>query len=300
MEASDAAYALLLGAVAGFNPCGFALLPAYLTVLITGSAGAHDAAVPRAIALRRALGFATAMTLGFVAVFTGFGLLFAGVSLGLQATVLPSMSWVTLVLGALVIVLGAVMTRHGELRGPGLGALARAGRAPGRTLWSQAGYGATFALASLSCTIGLFLVVVTQALDASGPVATVTPFLAYGVGMGASVVLVSLTAAVAGTGLATAVRRRTPALMRAGGVLMVLAGIYVVVFALAEILPRHGVHTLDGVLLATSRWQSAVTLAIRDWGTPVLIALVAVAAVAAAAVLVAARRAERGAERTAA
>ncbi len=86
------ALAFSAGLVAAFNPCGFALLPAYLTVIVTGSAGAvgrDDAAVPRAIALRRALGFAVAMTLGFVAVFTAFGLLFAGVSLGLQATVLP-------------------------------------------------------------------------------------------------------------------------------------------------------------------------------------------------------------------
>ncbi|SEJ58450.1 cytochrome c biogenesis CcdA family protein [Demequina mangrovi] len=299
MDASDAAYALLLGSVAAFNPCGFALLPAYLTVLVTGSAGAHDAAVPRAIALRRALGFAGAMTAGFVGVFTAFGLLFAGVSLSLQATVLPAMSWVTLVLGILAVILGVVMTRHGELRGPGLGALARVGRAPGRTVWSQVGYGASFALASLSCTIGLFLVVVTQALAATGPVATLTPFLAYGLGMGASVVLVSLAAALAGGGLATAVRRRTPLLMRLGGVLMVLAGLYVTLFALAEILPRYGITALDPVLLTTSRWQSSVTLAIQSWGTPVLVAVVGFAALATLGVVVAARRAERRAERTA-
>ncbi|WP_062382834.1 cytochrome c biogenesis CcdA family protein [Demequina iriomotensis] len=294
MDTSDAAYALLLGAVAAFNPCGFALLPAYLTVIITGTAGAAGEAVPRAIALRRALGFAAAMTVGFVAVFLAFGLLFGGVSLGLQGSVLPSMSWVTLALGILVIALGAVMAVRGELRGPGLGALARAGRAPGSTLASQAVYGAGFALASLSCTIGLFLVVVTQALAASGPVAAVAPFVAYALGMGASVVLVSLAAAVAGTGLATALRRRTPVLMRAGGVLMILAGIYVVVFALAEILPRHGVHALDGVLLATSRWQSSLSLAIQSWGTTVLVGVVLAAACATVAVLIAARRAGGG------
>ncbi|WP_062467498.1 cytochrome c biogenesis CcdA family protein [Demequina maris] len=299
MDLADAAYALLLGAVAAFNPCGFALLPAYLTVIVTGSAGSaggsggDDAPVPRAVALRRALGFAAAMSLGFVAVFTALGLLFGGVSLGLQATVLPYVSYVTVVLGVLVAVLGVVMVRHGELRGPGLGALSRASHAPGRTFASQLAYGASFAVASLSCTIGLFLVVVTQALAASGPVATLAPFVAYAIGMGASVVLVSLAAALAGTGLAAAVRRRTPQLMRAGGVLMVLAGVYVTVFGLAEILPRFGIHALDGVLLATARWQSSISLAIQSWGTPVLVGLVLAAAVASAWVVIAARRAER-------
>ncbi|WP_062290275.1 cytochrome c biogenesis CcdA family protein [Demequina phytophila] len=295
MDIADAAYALLLGAVAAFNPCGFALLPAYVTVIVTGTAGRDDAAVPRAVALRRALGFAAAMTAGFVAVFTALGLLFGGVSLSLQATVLPAVSYVTAVLGALVIALGAVMIRHGELRGPGLGALGRASHAPGRTFASQLAYGATFAVASLSCTIGLFLVVVTQALAASGAVATVAPFLAYAIGMGASVVIVSLAAALAGNGLAAAVRRRTPLLMRAGGVLMVLAGLYVTVFGLAEILPRFGIHALDAVLLTTARWQSSISLAIQSWGTPVLVTLVAVAAVASAWVVLAARRAERAA-----
>ncbi|WP_296665179.1 cytochrome c biogenesis protein CcdA [Demequina sp.] len=302
IEAGDVAYALLLGAVAAFNPCGFALLPAYLTVIVTGSAdavggsggpGRDDAGVARAIALRRALGFALAMTLGFVAVFTALGLVFGGISLGLQASVLPYVSWVTLVLGLLVVWLGVVMAVRGEIRGPGLGALARTSHAPGKTFASQLAYGASFAIASLSCTIGLFLTVVTQALAAPGPVAAIAPFVAYALGMGAAVVLVSLAAATAGAGAAAALRRRTPQLMRAGGVLMVLAGIYVVVFALAEILPRYGITALDPVLLTTARWQSQVTLAIQSWGTPVLIAVVVLAAVSAGAVWFAARRADR-------
>lgn len=287
----DVAYALLLGAVAAFNPCGFALLPAYLTVIVTGTAG--GAAVPRAIALRRALGFALAMSAGFLAVFLAFGLLFGAVSLSLQATILPAVSYVTVALGVLVTVLGVTMAVRGELSGPGLGALSRGSHAPGRTIASQAAYGASFALASLSCTIGLFLVVVTQALDAPGLIATAAPFLAYGVGMSTAVVLVSLVAALAGTGVAAALRRRTPLLMRIGGVLMVLAGLYVTLFGLAEVLPRFGIDALDPVVLTTTRWQFAVTTAIQSWGTPVLVGLVGIAVVGAAAVVVAARRAER-------
>lgn len=300
IEFGDAAYALLLGAVAAFNPCGFALLPAYLTLIVTGSAGAVDSpdgVVPRAIALRRALGFASAMTAGFLVVFLAFGLVFGAVNLGLQATVLPVISYITVVLGVLVATLGVLMAVHGEVRGPGLRALSRGSHAPGRTFASQALYGGSFALASLSCTIGLFLVVVTGALDAPGPVAAVVPFLTYGLGMGASVVLVSLAAALAGTGAAAALRRRTPLLMRIGGVLMVLAGVYVTLFGLAEVLPRYGIYALDPVVRVTTGWQFSLTQAIQGWGTPVLLVLAGLAVSGAIWVLVAERRASREVQR---
>ncbi|MDE0572160.1 cytochrome c biogenesis CcdA family protein [Demequina sp. B12] len=271
LDTAAAAYALVLGAVAAFNPCGFALLPAYITALVTGSA---DSSVPRTTALRRAIRFGVAMSAGFLAVFLLLGLLFGGVNLALQASILPYVSYVTIVIGVALAALGVVLTVRGEMSGPGL---RLDGRAPRTTFWSQVGYGAAFAIASLSCTIGLFLVVVTQALNATNPANAVVPFLAYALGMGTAVVLVSILAALLGSGLAAGLRRHTVAIMRAGGVLMVLAGVYVAVFGLAEVLPRYGVHALEPVLEVTISAQQAVSAAVSSWGTPVLIALGAVA-----------------------
>lgn len=292
MNSADAAFALLLGAVAAFNPCGFALLPAYVTVIVTGSA---DAATGRGASLRRALGFGTAMTVGFVAIFAGFGLLFGGVNAALQASVLPYLPYLTTVLGAALIVLGILMVRHGELRGPGL---TFAGKAPRRTFASQVLYGVTFALASLSCTIGPFFAVVTMSLGADNPVAAVLPFLIYAVGMGTAVLAVSLIAALAGTAAASALRKHTPRIIRAGGVLMVLAGIYVMLFGLAEVLPQYGIDVLEPVLLTTARWQGSIVTAIQGWGTGVLIAAVIVVAAATVAVLLATRRKDPAKEPT--
>lgn len=274
LDSAAAAYALLLGVVAAFNPCGFALLPAYITVIVTGSA---ESTHPRPGVLRRAVRFGLAMTLGFMLVFTTFGLLFGVVSMSLQGAILPYVSYVTTAIGVVLIYLGVVMALRGELRGPGL---RMQFKAPRTALWSQVGYGASFAVASLSCTIGLFLAVVSQALLASNPVGTVLPFVIYGVGMGASVVTVSLLAALVGSTVATSLRRRTSLIMRVGGVLMIFAGLYVVGFGLAEILLQFDVDVLNPLLLTTTRWQASVTDAIQSWGTLVLIGLVvAVAAV---------------------
>jgi cytochrome c biogenesis protein CcdA len=229
------------------------------------------------------------MTLGFLVVFTGFGLLFGAVSLSLQGTILPYVSYVTVVMGLVLTGLGVVVVVRGELAAPGLRMQLPT---PRRTFWSQVGYGAGFAVASLSCTIGLFLAVVSQALVASNPLGAVMPFVIYGIGMGASVLTVSLLAVLVGSGVTSALRRRTTMIMRVGGVLMILAGLYVVVFGLAEILPRFGIEALNPVLSTTARWQSAVTQAIQSWGTPVLVALV----VAVTAVVVWTFRTGGGAE----
>ncbi|WP_062070447.1 cytochrome c biogenesis CcdA family protein [Demequina sediminicola] len=274
LDATAVAYALLLGAVAAFNPCGFALLPAYITAIVTGSA---EGGVTRAQALRRGIRFGVAMSIGFLALFLVLGLIFGAVNLALQAKILPYVSYATVVIGLALIWLGIVLTVKGEMRGPGLRIN---GAAPRRTFWSQVGYGVAFAVASLSCTIGLFLVVVTQALNASSPIDAVAPFIAYGVGMGTSVVLVSVLAALVGSSLASGLRKHTVTLMRVGGVLMIAAGIYVTVFGLAEVLPQFGIHTLDPVLKATISAQSAVSQAVSSWGTPVLLALSGIALIA--------------------
>ncbi len=281
ISGADAAFALLLGAVAAFNPCGFALLPAYVAVIVTGTA---EGSATRLDSMRHALQFGLAMTLGFVGVFTGFGLLFVGVNAAFQATILPYLPFVTVALGLMLVLLGGVMLVKGELRGPGLRIT---GHAPRATFVSQCLYGATFALASLSCTIGPFFAVVTTALAATNPVGTVAPFLIYAIGMGTAVLLVSLAAALAGVGVAMALRRRTALIMRIGGIVMIVTGLYVTAYGLAEVLPRHGVRALDPLLLQTAGWQGAVATGIEGWGTPVLVTLaVCVLATAIALVVV--------------
>jgi cytochrome c biogenesis protein CcdA len=279
IDGTSAAFALLLGAVAAFNPCGFALLPAYITVIVTGSA---DELLTRVQALRRAVVFGLAMTAGFVAVFTGFGLLFGAVNVALQGSVLPYLPYVTVTLGVVLIGFGLAMALGHEI--PGLRVRPVAGRAPRADAWSQVLYGVSFALASLSCTIAPFFAVVTQSLDASSPVGAVAPFVIYGAGMGTAVLVVSLAAAFAGAAVGRALRKRTGAILRTGGVIMVLAGLWVIVYGLAELLPRFGVRALDEVLLGSSRIQGSISSAITDWGTPVLVILLSL--VAAAAVLV--------------
>ena len=62
------ALAVSAGAIAAFNPCGFAMLPAYLALFLGEPAG-------RRAAVGRALGVGAAVTVGFVLVFGIAGML---------------------------------------------------------------------------------------------------------------------------------------------------------------------------------------------------------------------------------
>ncbi|WP_436792079.1 cytochrome c biogenesis protein CcdA [Yinghuangia sp. YIM S10712] len=105
----DVPYALALaaGLVAAFNPCGFALLPAYLTLLIASPE--QDAS--RTAAVLRALRMTAAMTVGFVAVFGAFGLIVTPLALSVQEW-LP---WATIVIGVVLLVLGGWLLSGREL-----------------------------------------------------------------------------------------------------------------------------------------------------------------------------------------
>jgi cytochrome c biogenesis protein CcdA len=268
---ATAAFALTAGVLAAFNPCGFALLPAYLTLVVAGSA---ETGVSRLAALRRAAGFALRMTLGFVTVFTGFGLLFVLVTMGLQGDILPYLSYVTVAIAIVLIAFGIRMAAGHEVGLPGFRVK---GRAPAATFASQAAYGASFALASMSCTIGPFIAVVSGALHGTGPLAKALPFLAYGIGMGTSILIISVIAALAGSTVVAGLRRRTPAIMRAAGWFMILAGIYALLYGLAEVFQRFGITALAGVQDATLGWQGSLTRTIHGWGLPAFIALAVVA-----------------------
>ncbi len=273
ITAAAASAALLAGVLAAFNPCGFALLPAYITVIVTGSAAEG---VTKRQALRRAISFGSAMTLGFVTIFIGFGALFAAANVGLQGDVLPYIAYVTLVLGVLLVILGIHMLRGGELNVPGLKIK---GAAPTRAFGSQIIYGMAFALASMSCTIGVYIPIITSSLNASNPLAAALPSVVYAIGMGTSVLIVSMVAAVAGSAGMARFRRHTPTFMKAAGGLMVIVGLYVVVYGLADVLPQFGIRALDPVLLETAAVQGDVLRTIQGWGNPALVVLAVATAV---------------------
>src|SRR5688572_14798425 len=111
----ELALAFSAGMVATVNPCGFALLPAYLSYFLgldpgsTSSDDGGDGSLPKAPVVR-ALAVSAAVTLGFLVVFGVMGFAWSSIS-GLIGRRLP---WFTLAVGALLVVLGIAMLRGFE------------------------------------------------------------------------------------------------------------------------------------------------------------------------------------------
>jgi cytochrome c-type biogenesis protein len=199
----------MLGAV---NPCGFALLPAYLSVLVAGDPGSPGRAV------RRALLCSAALALGYAAVFGVFGLVLTPVAGWLT----PRLPWLTVVLGLTLAALGGWL-----LAGRSLPATRM--RAPELTgsVWSTVLFGAAYAIASLGCAVGPFLALVVSSLRAGSVAAGVGLFLAYASGMALVVAVTAVAVALARASLIARTRRLLGLVPRLGGAILLVSGLYV-------------------------------------------------------------------------
>ncbi len=283
MDGSLTGLALAAGMVAALNPCGFAMLPAYLTLVVRGD----GATAGRATAVGRALVATAAMALGFLAVFGAFGLLTVSVA----STVQRYLPYVTIVIGIALVALGIWLLCGRELSVSGW----RPGQrwAPSARLGSMFGYGVGYAIASLSCTVGPFLAVTGSALRTGSALDGVLVYAAYAAGLALVVGVLAVAVALASTALVDRMRRLLPYVNRISGAVLVVVGLYVGYYGLYEVrLFSDNGDPADPVITAAGRVQRVLAgWVYRTGWWPWALALAVL--VAAAAALVWARRRSR-------
>lgn len=237
--------ALGAGMLAAVNPCGFALLPAYLSLLVVG-----DEPAPRPLLVGRALRLSAAMSLGFAAVFAVFGLAVAPVAAGVQR----HLPWFTVVLGVLLAVLGAALLAGAKLTLPRLGGRRNA-RPVRASFGSMAGFGAGYAVASLSCTVAPFLAVVVAGFRSESVWVGSALFLAYAAGMGLVVGTVAVAVALARREVVARLRSSGRWAGRIGGALLLAVGGYVAYYGWWELRVLAGGGLDDPVIARAERAQ---------------------------------------------
>jgi cytochrome c biogenesis protein CcdA len=224
MEFAALAAAFSLGTIAAFNPCGFAMLPAYVSYFLATEEGESLAAAETSLGrLGRALLVGLTLTSGFLLLFTLAGGI---ISAGGYALV-SSVPWAGLLLGVLFVCMG-LWTLSG--RYINLPFLPQMKLKRSRNLRGVFLFGAAYGLISLSCTLPLFMSVIGGALTQDGIASGGAQFVAYGLGMGAMLVLVSVSLALFEGVLVTRMRRLGPYVSRLGSLVLIGVGIYMIYY----------------------------------------------------------------------
>lgn len=209
----------LRGLVAAVNPCGFILLPTYLMYFL-GMQGAMPGT--QRATIRRALLVSAALSAGFMSVFLVVGL----ISYHFTSWINQNAKYATAVIAVGLIALGMAML--GGYRLPISTPKIDAG---GRTrgVGSMFVFGIAYAVASIGCTIGLFLATLF-ATRREGVVAGVANVVAYGLGMALLVTALTVALAVANSGLLKVLRGGMRHVETIAAVFVVLSGIYLLYY----------------------------------------------------------------------
>ncbi len=219
-------FAFGAGIVAAVNPCGFAMLPAYLSLYLGSQKEGFEkrSAVGRAF---RAVLIGGVVSLGFVLLFGLAGVVIAAGG----SVILGSMPWVGMVIGGTLILMGIWMLAGRTFYS---GVFERlAARVGDPTAMGMRGFflfGLAYGLASLSCTLPVFLAVMGGSLAAGSLVSGAGQFLSYGLGMTSVLLVLTLALALLKRGVVSRLRGLVPYVQILSAALLVVAGAYVILY----------------------------------------------------------------------
>ena len=265
--------AFTAGLLAPVNPCGFALLPAYLAHTATAR---PDAAFPQR--LLRSLAAGAALAAGFAITLSIAGL---AISAGAHQLIRAA-PWLGFTVGVLLVLLGlAGRGPRLRLHLPTITPRISSGTAGSRR-WALFGVG--YAAASLACTIAVLLAVITQAQASTTIAGQVAVFAAYATGSIALLLVLSAAAAIAGTALARWARTLARHQARITAALLLLTGGYVTAYWWPAVTGHRatgqGVAAIDGWSTTTTTWLQAHTSTIAAAALALIVLAALVAAMA--------------------
>lgn len=266
----------ITGMLAAVNPCGFILLPTYLLYFLglsNSTAGAERAPIGRALQV------SAAVSAGFISVFVAVGVVTEFFTTWINANA----KYATAVIGVVLVGLGVAMLFGYRLpiHTPKLDAGGR-----DRTVRSMFVYGIAYAVASIGCTLPLFMLTLFGATRREGFVAGLANVVAYGLGMALLVTALTVTLAVANLGLLRVLRSGMQYVEMIAGAFVLLSGLYLLwYFWRVDVLERG-----DPITDAVSTYQTTIQNFLNDHWEAVALVLIGIVLAAVVTVFVRRRR----------
>jgi cytochrome c-type biogenesis protein len=227
-------FAFAAGMVATVNPCGFVMLPAFLTMYLTdqqGDAKLSSSTRGMSRSLIKALYVSAALGSGFVLLFGGVGL---AISSGARSFIVI-FPWVGFFLGFVLAGLGTYLFAGGKLyNNRAQSAASKIGTASDTSVKGYFLFGISYAIASLSCTLPIFLGLISSSLATGGVVEATGQFLAYALGMTFVITVLTIGIAVFKGAMVSQIRRIMPYVHPISAGVLILVGGYLIFYWLTE------------------------------------------------------------------
>ena len=220
-------YAFGAGMLTAVSPCGVIMLPAYASLYV----GSGEDGRPRRRRVGRALLMSAVVTSGFILLFgvTGTVLSWGGSFLK------DYVPWLAVAIGVLLMILGVYMVAGGRLYSSLPARLAnRLGGATGPSLRGFFVFGVAYAIAALSCTLSVFLLVVSSAVTIGGFLSGLLQFVSFSLGMGLVVLVVTVGLVLFRETVNRWLHRAVPVIARYSGLLLVIVGGYIIYYWFVE------------------------------------------------------------------
>lgn len=210
LDLQGVAFAFTAGAFSLLSPCGYALLPGYISYYLGSE---------RSVGKALSSGFAC--TTGIIAVFAVIG----GLASSLGVLVSQLIPVLDLVAGAVVILMGIIMLTGIEL--PPIPLRTKTSKRKG--LIGLFAFGIAYGLAAVGCSAPIFFSILFYAM-AKGLISGTVTFIAYAVGMGVPLIVTSLLVAEAKEIMIRKITNATVWFQKIGGILLIIIGIYLFYF----------------------------------------------------------------------
>ena len=216
-------FSFLAGLSAFFAPCSIALIPAYVGYYVKEETG-NGNKIQQLLFGLRAGSFAS---LGLISVYIVFGIL-----LTLFGRVIaPIFPWIELGTGTLLLFMGSA-TLFGyqfAIRPPVIF------RANANGLKRFYFFGVAYAFGALGCTLPIFLLVIFQSLAQKGVFGGVINFTVYALAMSSLMIIFSLISSLSKNVIQRFLAKYMSLIQKGSGILILLAGIYLIYLALQVI-----------------------------------------------------------------
>tara|TARA_Y100000590_G_scaffold117723_1_gene134601 strand:- start:2082 stop:2744 length:663 start_codon:yes stop_codon:yes gene_type:complete len=212
--------------LATVNPCGFVMLPVYISMFLSSKdrKGNQSNFV---IKFLNVFQISISLGLGFLIIFGSVGLAITGGLLFIQ----PILSWLSILIGFFLVGLGIYTFSGKSLY------LSFPQKLSYKINISQDSkfkkfflYGLSYGVASISCTLPLFIALISNAINSGGLANGIKQFISYSLGMTSVILIITLLASFIKNFSLLKKTYLTRFYQYPAGILIALVGMYLIIY----------------------------------------------------------------------